>query len=94
MLPPDAKLISDLTAPTFEVTPNGIRAESKEKVCERLGRSTDHGDAAMMSWFEGARQTTHATEWMDNTFDKHGRITRNPIAIGGRTPLTAVRPRA
>jgi hypothetical protein len=54
-LPPDPKLVADLTAPTFEVTPNGIKAEPKEKVCERLGRSTDRGDAVVMAWFEGPR---------------------------------------
>ena len=94
-LPPNAKLISDLTAPTFDITPNGIRAETKEKVCERLGRSTDHGDATMMAWYEGSRMTSHATEWMDNTYDKHGRMTRTPIVISsGKQPLTAARKRA
>jgi hypothetical protein len=55
--------VADLTAPTFKVGPNGIRAESKEKVCERLGRSTDKGDAAVMSWWTGPKMITHFSQW-------------------------------
>ncbi len=64
-LPDDPELIADLTAATFEPTPNGIKAEPKEKVCERLGRSTNKGDAVVMAWFEGPKETTHALEWAD-----------------------------
>lgn len=62
-LPDDAKLVADLTAPTFEPTPNGIKVEAKEDVCARLGRSTDHGDAVIMAWWAGARAHTHAQIW-------------------------------
>lgn len=62
-LPDDPQLTADLTAPTFEPTPNGIRVEAKEHVCERLGRSTDRGDAVVMSWWGGARAMTHAQVW-------------------------------
>ena len=65
ILPNHPRLLSDLTAPTFEVVPQGIKVEPKEKVCERLGRSTDYGDAVVMAWFEGPRETTSAIEWMD-----------------------------
>lgn len=82
MLPPDPKLVADLTAPTFEVTPNGIKAEPKEKVCERLGRSTDHGDAAVMSWFEGPKEITHALEWADKRMARSKRAM--PRVIMGR----------
>jgi len=90
MLPPDSKLVADLTAPTFEVTPNGIKAETKEKVCERLGRSTDRGDAVMMSWFEGPRETTHALDWMSRTM-QGGKLIRRPEVILGRQPLSSSR---
>jgi hypothetical protein len=62
-LPDDPKLIADLTAPTFIPTPNGIKVEKKEDVCERLGRSTDHGDAVVMAWWAGPRALTHAQIW-------------------------------
>jgi len=90
-LPPDAQLVADLTAPTFEVTPNGIRIESKENVCDRLGRSTDRGDAAVMAWFEGDRKTTAALEWMD-LVTEHGMRKRRPMVLtGGMVPLSARR---
>lgn len=52
-LPPDPILLADLTAVTFEIGPNGIKAEPKEDVCDRLGRSTDRGDAVVMAWTGG-----------------------------------------
>lgn len=55
MLPDDNELTADLTAPTFRPTPHGIEVEAKEKVVKRLGRSTDKGDAVVMSWSGGAR---------------------------------------
>jgi hypothetical protein len=54
-LPDDPVLIADLTAPTFEVGPNGIKVEAKEEIVKRLGRSTDRGDAVVMAWFGGTR---------------------------------------
>ena len=92
-LPPDSLLVADLTAPTFEPTPNGIKVESKEDVCERLGRSTDHGDAVIMSWFEGPKETTDALDWATRLEMKRG-LGRRPVVIGGsRQPLTAQYPR-
>jgi hypothetical protein len=76
-LPDDPILVADLTAPTFEPTPHGIRIESKEKVCERLGRSTDHGDAVVMAWWSGAKMPTHYHEWRADQ-----RLNRNaPIKV-------------
>lgn len=77
MLPEDPELVADLTASTFEVTPHGIRVESKEKVCERLGRSTDKGDAAVMSWWTGPKMITHFSQWRADQ-----RVNRNaPIKV-------------
>jgi len=52
-LPFDRELIADLCAPTFTVGPRGIQVEPKESVCKRLKRSTDSGDAVVMSWSGG-----------------------------------------
>ena len=47
-LPDDPKLIGDLTTPKFRYTSGGrIEVESKEKIYERLRRSTDRADAAI-----------------------------------------------
>ena len=55
-LPLDPRLVADLTAPTLDMEFNGIKVESKEKVCERLGRSTDRGDAVVMAWTKGTKE--------------------------------------
>lgn len=45
-LPPDDKLKADLTAPKWKLLGGGIiQVESKEEVKDRIGRSTDSGDA-------------------------------------------------
>jgi hypothetical protein len=58
-LPPDPMLTADLTTPTWEpVSHKGgmaIRVESKEDVVDRLGRSTDDGDAVLMAWSVGIK---------------------------------------
>lgn len=54
-LPQDPILLADLCAPTYDKTPQGIAIESKEKVCARLGRSTDRGDAVVMAWYHGLK---------------------------------------
>ena len=90
-LPPDAGLMADLTAPAFEVTPNGLKAETKEKVCDRLGRSTDRGDAVVMAWHEGPKITNSALEWADR-IEVRGRMVRAPqVLIGTRQPMSVRR---
>ena len=89
-LPDDPVLVADLTGPTFEPTPNGIKVEPKEKLCERLGRSTDRGDAVVMAWHEGPRESSHALEWMEQ---KPFRAKRGgmPQVILGRAGVQAQR---
>jgi len=64
-LPEDPELVADLTAPTYEITNHVLVVEAKEKVVARLGRSTNKGDAVIMSWFEGAKASNSALEWID-----------------------------
>ena len=90
-LPPDSQLVADLSAPIYKVGSRGIEAESKESVCARLGRSTNHGDAAIMAWWEGARHITHADEWIDRSAARHMRGQRPRVVMGGRAPLSAQR---
>jgi hypothetical protein len=52
-LPPGASLRADLTAPRFEITPNGLLIEDKADIVKRIGRSPDEGDAVVISWSEG-----------------------------------------
>ena len=52
-LPRDQVLLADLTSATFEPGTRGIQVEPKEDIVKRLGRSTNKGDAVVMSWFGG-----------------------------------------
>jgi hypothetical protein len=92
-LPHDARVIADLTAPTYKITPNGIKAEAKEDVCARLGRSTDCGDAVVMCWYYGPRHSTNALEWLSSEEQGYRKAPKNPIVLGARTPLSAGRRR-
>lgn len=52
-LPPDDMLTGDLTAPHWKVTSGGkIQVEAKEDIKERIGRSTDDGDAVVQAFWE------------------------------------------
>lgn len=62
-LPDDPMLVSDLTALTWELTPNGIKVLPKKDVIKLLGRSTDRGDAVVQSWSAGEKAITHLHEW-------------------------------
>ena len=86
-LPDDPMLVADLTAPTFEVGPNGIQVESKEEVCKRLHRSTDRGDAVIMSWFGGMRQVMNQVANMRISAEqgnpmRAGRMARPQVIMG------------
>lgn len=102
-LPDDPVLMADLTAPTFIPTPHGIEVEPKglpegeskwkggTGVAKRLGRSTDRGDAVVMAWFEGPKETTAALEWMERAEMKRGLGRMPRVLPRGREPLSARR---
>jgi hypothetical protein len=52
-LPPDPELLADLTAPRYELRVSGVAVESKEDIRERIGRSTDAGDAVGLACWPG-----------------------------------------
>lgn len=66
-LPPDRELLADLAAATYEIRSSKrgmvIKAESKEDVVKRLGRSTDKGDAVIMCWSVGAKMASDFHNW-------------------------------
>ena len=49
MLPDDAELLADLSAPTYKWTKSGILLEPKEDLKKRLKRSPDKGDAVVLA---------------------------------------------
>lgn len=52
-LPPGDKVIGDLSAPRWKLTPQGIQIEAKDDIIKRIGRSTDVGDAICMAACSG-----------------------------------------
>jgi len=83
-LPDDPELVADLTAPTYQIINNTIKIETKEKVCERLGRSTDKGDAVCMAWFQGAKDSNSALEWIDQKRTRNIKRGQSPKVLTGR----------
>lgn len=53
-LPPDPELLADLTAPRYALRVSGVAVESKDDIHDRIGRSTDKGDAVALACWEGA----------------------------------------
>jgi hypothetical protein len=50
-LPPDDRLLAQLTTPQFRIKGNVIQVESKEDIAKRLqGASTDEADAVLQAW--------------------------------------------
>lgn len=64
-LPNDSRLLSDLTAPTYDTKNGKIRLEAKDELIKRLGRSTDHGDAVVICWYKGPRMASDYGVWKD-----------------------------
>ena len=62
-LPDDPELVSDLTAPRYEITARGVKVEAKVDVVARLGRSPDKGDAVVMANAYGPKLQTHGNQW-------------------------------
>jgi hypothetical protein len=49
-LPDDRELRADLCSPRWELTPRGIKVESKDDIVERLGHSPDKGDSCIYAF--------------------------------------------
>lgn len=82
-LPDDPVLMADLTAPTFEITRQGIKLETKEDVVARLGRSTDKGDAVIMSWSAGPKFMADGGEWIARRDSlMRGKVASTKVVMG------------
>lgn len=84
MLPEDPKLVADLSAPTFRVTPRGIYIEDKKDIMKRLGRSPDRGDAVVMAYSAGPVYISDGGEWIAKR--EMLRSNKHPKVIMGRQP--------
>lgn len=86
-LPPDPMLLADLATPTFTMKSGELMIESKEDVCKRLGRSTDRGDAVVMSWSAGPTYLTDGAAWAQHHMDSQP-MGRTPQVLMSRQPRT------
>lgn len=55
-LPPDPKLLADLTAPRWGLSSTKIKVESREDIVKRIGRSPDRGSAIIMAQINTAKR--------------------------------------
>lgn len=91
-LPPDTELLVDLTAPRYEIKSKGtngqfIEAESKKDVVERLGRSTNKGDAVLQAWYAGAKALAKAQPASEEQGSyRRGRSFGTSVSYGPRRP--------
>lgn len=87
-LPDDPELVADLCAPR-QIRPDhassrGIQIETKEDLVKRLNRSTDKGDAVVMSYSAGAKATSDLPIWQQNaSYNNYG---WNPGGRAGSGP--------
>lgn len=89
-LPPDTELVADLCAPRYEIIRQGkdavIKVEPKDEVKKRLGRSPDRGDAVVMAWWDGIKQSNVQDGWKN-----FGRGKVPQVVTGRGKPRTARR---
>lgn len=87
-LPPDPEIIADLCSPTWRLTPRGIQIEPKEDVVERIGRSTNKGDAIVLAWARGPTHVTDGEAWRAAAAERSQWYGRRPQVVMARTPRT------
>lgn len=64
-LPPGEKMVADLVAPTWKLSPRGIQIEEKDKIKKRLGRSPDRGDSIVMAFGAAKEEWGVMPDWPD-----------------------------
>lgn len=85
-LPDDAMLRSDLAAPRWELTPNGIKITPKKELVKLLGRSPDRGDAVVQAWSTGDKSVARMQDWRpDQRGGKIGGKRRPQVNMGPRS---------
>lgn len=81
-LPNDNRLLAGLTAPTFEITTRGIKAENKEEVIKKLGYSPDEADAVVMAWYVGIRGLTPKVNYHSFNHRSKGKALQTKASTG------------
>lgn len=83
-LPPDSRLMAQLTAPTFYWKGPKVQVEEKEEIMKRLQTTIDEADAVVMTWFK--RREAAATARRPSE-DPTGAATRQRHSVPLRDPF-------
>ncbi|MDR2219737.1 MAG: terminase family protein [Methylobacillus sp.] len=54
-LPPDSRLLADLTAPTWSMSGATVKVASRDEIIERIGRSPDYGSAYILALMDSIK---------------------------------------
>lgn len=57
-LPPDPRLLADLTAPTWSLSGATVKVASREEIIEKIGRSPDFGSAYVLALMDTPKRVT------------------------------------
>ena len=69
-LPPDPRLLADLTAPTWSMSGATLKVASREDIIEKIGRSPDFGSAYVLALMDtpkrapSRRWARRAVDWI------------------------------
>lgn len=80
-LPPDPELVADLASYLLDLEYKGIKLISKERTTANLGRSTNKGDAVIMSYSAGPTHITDGDTWRKIAAERS-----RSTGFGGRRP--------
>lgn len=83
-LPPDRRILAGLCAPTYTITPRGIKVEPKVDVVDRLGWSPDEADGVVMAWWAGDKASNAALEWQRLRLQASRNTGQQRTAVMGR----------
>ena len=56
-LPPDPRLLADLTAPTWSLSGATLKVASREDIIEKIGRSPDFGSAYVLALMDTPKRS-------------------------------------
>jgi hypothetical protein len=84
-LPPDQRLLADLTAPRWELSSDKVFVESREDIIKRIGRSPDFASAFMLALVREEDSvdlgvSDHSLRWDKPTVKLQHRNEYNPLA--------------
>lgn len=88
MLPPEPELLSDLCAPTWELSAATIKVESRESIYKRIGRSPDWASAYILALIDTPKMDVVRRMRNSGSHDPYSGI--QDQSFGGYDPLANI----